>query len=255
MFRSELFPGLGMLENKIVLVTGASRGIGQSIALAFGQAGATVAATATTQSGVSAIDQLFHQKEIKGRGFLLDVSQLDQLTEFFKQLTQSVGPPSVLINNAGITQDNLLLRMSEEAWDRVFEVNLKSVFRLTKLCLTHMIRNRFGRIINIGSVVGTIGNKGQANYAASKAALLGFTKSVAREIASRGVTANVVAPGFIKTPMTEQLTQDQKDELLKQIPVQRMGHADDVAQACVFLATASYITGHTLHVNGGLYMD
>lgn len=244
-----------MLENEIVLVTGASRGIGQSIALAFGQVGAIVAATATTQSGVSEIDQLFHQKKIKGRGFLLDVSRLDQLTEFFKQLTQLIGPPSVLINNAGITQDNLLLRMSEEAWDRVLEVNLKSVFRLTKLCLAHMIRKRFGRIINIGSVVGTIGNKGQANYAASKAALLGFTKSVALEVASRDVTVNVVAPGFMKTAMTEQLTQDQKDELFKRIPVQRMGHPDDVAQACVFLATAPYITGHTLHVNGGLYMD
>lgn len=244
------------LENQIALVTGASRGIGHAIALELAKHGVIVAGTATTQEGADKITHMFSEQQLKGHGFVLNISDSVSIESLFGQLKERLGAPSILINNAGITRDNLMLRMKDEEWDAVINTNLNSIYRLTKLCIKDMLKARYGRIINISSVVGAMGNAGQANYAAAKAGVIGFSKSVAQEVATRGITINIVAPGFIETDMTSRLSDEQKNSLLTTIPCQRMGQPADIAHACVFLASpqASYITGHTLHVNGGMYM-
>lgn len=244
------------LDNEIALVTGASRGIGRSIALQLGQHGATVVGTATSESGAAAIDQALKDVGIKGAGLALDVNKPEQIEQVLKTIGERFGDPTVLVNNAGITRDNLLMRMKDEDWEAIINTNLTSVYRLSKACIRSMMKARHGRIINIASVVGTMGNAGQANYAAAKAGMLGFTKSLARELGSRGVTANAVAPGFIDTDMTRELPEASRDALMQQIPLGRLGAPDDIAAAVVFLASpaAGYITGETLHVNGGMYM-
>lgn len=246
-----------MLENEIALVTGASRGIGRAIALALGRAGAITLGTATTERGVAAIDEYFYTAGIKGRGILLDVTIPERVDSVVKGITETEGAPTILVNNAGITRDNLMLRMKDDEWQQILDTNLTSVFRLTRACLRAMTKARKGRIITIGSVVGTMGNPGQCNYAAAKAGILGFTKALAREVGGRGVTVNVVAPGFIDTDMTRALTENQRQGLLGMIPLGRLGTPDEVANAVVFLASpaASYITGETLHINGGMFMS
>ena len=246
-----------LLENQVAFITGASRGIGQAIALELGKSGASIVGTATTQEGAEKITQWMREQGIKGQGFVLNVTEYHSIQQVYEAIKEQWGAPAILVNNAGITRDNLMLRMKDEEWDDVIHTNLSSVFRLSKLCLKDMIKARYGRIISIGSVVGSSGNAGQANYAAAKAGIIGFSKSLAQEVASRGITVNVVSPGFIETDMTNKLTDTQKDELMKTIPCQRMGQAQDIAHACLFLASpsASYITGHTLHVNGGMYMN
>lgn len=245
------------LENKIAIVTGASRGIGQAIALTLAELGASVIGTATTQHGADAISAQFEEKGLKGMGRILDVSDVAQLTSFIESITSEFGGLHVLVNNAGITRDNLLLRMKEEDWDSVIQTNLTGVALLCKAALKPMMKARWGRIINISSVVGTMGNPGQCNYAAAKAGLIGFTKSLAREIASRNVTVNVVSPGFIDTDMTKSLPDAQRQALLTQVPLGRLGASEDIANAVAFLATdlSAYITGETVHVNGGMLMD
>jgi 3-oxoacyl-[acyl-carrier protein] reductase len=245
------------LEGKIVLVTGASRGIGQAIALKLAKEGAFVYGTATTEQGAAAIDAYLENEHCIGKGLVLDVTnaeQIEQLMRFFSEQSQT---PSILVNNAGITADNLLLRMDDEEWFKVIETNLNSIYRMSKACLKPMFRARWGRIISIGSVVGASGNSGQVNYTAAKAGVVGFSKSLAQEIGSRGITVNVVAPGFIDTDMTAALPDMVKDELLKRIPMRKLGQAADIADAVAFLASdsAKYITGETIHVNGGMYMD
>lgn len=245
------------LEGKIALVTGASRGIGAAIALKLAQNGAFVFGTATSEKGVESINALFEQANLKGMGIVLDVTkpeQIEKLMDYFSETNQS---PSILVNNAGITADNLLLRMDDEEWFKVIETNLNSVFRMSKACLKSMFRARWGRIISIGSVVGSSGNSGQANYTAAKAGLVGFSKSLAQEIGSRGITVNVVTPGFIDTDMTAALPDMVKDEMLKRIPMRKLGQTEDIAEAVAFLASdsAKYITGATIPVNGGMYMD
>lgn len=246
-----------MLENEIALVTGASRGIGRAIAQALGQAGAITLGTATTERGVAAIGEYFYTDGIKGRGILLDVTIPEQIDSVVKGITEAEGAPTILVNNAGITRDNLMLRMKDDEWQKILDTNLTSVFRLTRSCLRAMTKARKGRIITIGSVVGSMGNPGQCNYAAAKAGILGFTKALAREVGGRGITVNVVAPGFIDTDMTRALTEDQRRGLLGMIPLGRLGTPDEVANAVVFLASpaASYITGETLHINGGMFMS
>jgi len=246
-----------MLENEIALVTGASRGIGRAIAQALGQAGAITLGTATTERGVAAIDEYFYTAGIKGRGILLDVTIPERIDSVVKEITETEGAPTILVNNAGITRDNLMLRMKDDEWQQILDTNLTSVFRLTRACLRAMTKARKGRIITIGSVVGTMGNPGQCNYAAAKAGILGFTKALAREVGGRGVTVNVVAPGFIDTDMTRALADNQRQGLLGMIPLGRLGTPDEVANAVVFLASpaASYITGETLHINGGMFMS
>lgn len=246
-----------MLENEIALVTGASRGIGRAIALALGRAGAITLGTATTERGVAAIDEYFYTAGIKGRGILLDVTIPERVDSVVKGITETEGAPTILVNNAGITRDNLMLRMKDDEWQQILDTNLTSVFRLTRACLRAMTKARKGRIITIGSVVGTMGNPGQCNYAAAKAGILGFTKALAREVGGRGVTVNVVAPGFIDTDMTRALADNQRQGLLGMIPLGRLGTPDEVANAVVFLASpaASYITGETLHINGGMFMS
>lgn len=245
-----------ILDGKIALVTGATRGIGGSIAIHLGQEGATVIGTATTEQGVEAIKARFHQLGIKGGATLLNVAQKDSIDQVLKTIEETYGAPNILVNNAAITRDNLLLRMKDEEWHSVMDTNLTGVFTLTKACLRNMLKQKWGRVISIGSVVGTIGNAGQTNYAAAKAALIGFTKSLAQEVASRNITANVIAPGFIDTDMTRDLPEDHRQHLLNKIPMQRLGQVEDIAAAVTFLASdnASYITGQTLHVNGGMYM-
>lgn len=244
------------LTNEVVLVTGASRGIGKAIATKMGEAGATIIGTATSQSGAEAISSYLQTSGIKGQGIALNVTSNDEVTAVLKQLTQDYGAPSVLVNNAGITRDNIMLRMKESEWDDIMDTNLKSVFRMSKAVLRGMTKARKGRIINITSVVGASGNAGQANYSASKAGVIGFTKSLAQEIASRSITVNAVAPGFIATDMTNSLTDDQKTAINSSIPAGRMGNPEEIASAVCFLASAgaAYITGTTLHVNGGMYM-
>ncbi|GMQ90989.1 MAG: 3-oxoacyl-ACP reductase FabG [Gammaproteobacteria bacterium] len=246
-----------MLENEIALVTGASRGIGQSIAVALGQAGAVVIATATSSNGAESITKYLNKNNIKGQGMVLDVTDADSVDALLKSIKDSFSAPSILVNNAGITRDNLLMRMKDEEWDDIMETNLKSLFRLCKACLRTMTKARKGRIINISSVVGSTGNPGQVNYAAAKAGVIGFTKSLARELGSRNITVNAVAPGFIDTDMTRALPDEQKQALLTQIPLGRLGTVEEVAGAVVFLAQPSsgYITGSTIHVNGGMYMN
>lgn len=245
-----------MLENDVALVTGASRGIGREIALALAKAGARVIGTATTVEGAAALTGGLASHGYNGRGATLDVSDAGSIDALMGELDAAGEMPTILVNNAAVTRDMLLLRMKPEDWDRVITTNLTSVFRLSKACLRRMMKERRGRIVNLTSVVGLTGNPGQANYAAAKAGILGFTKSLAREVASRGITVNAVAPGFIDTDMTRSLTDEQRAGLLTQIPIGRLGQAADVAAAVLFLASpqASYITGETLHVNGGMYM-
>jgi 3-oxoacyl-[acyl-carrier protein] reductase len=244
------------LNNSIALVTGASRGIGSAIALELGKHGATVIGTATSASGAEQITQSLQQAGIKGIGLALDVNDAAQIESVLKAIREQFGDVSVLVNNAGITRDTLLMRMNEDDWDSVLSTNLKSVFRMSQAVLRPMMKARAGRIINISSVVGHMGNAGQVNYAAAKAGMAGFTKSLAREVGSRGVTVNCVAPGFIDTDMTRALSEVQRDDLLKHIPLGRLGQIQDIAAAVSFLASpaASYISGETLHVNGGMYM-
>jgi 3-oxoacyl-[acyl-carrier protein] reductase len=245
-----------MLENELALVTGASRGIGRAIALGLAQAGATVVGTSTSAEGAAGLTELLSSKGLKGRGAVLDAGEAASIDALLAELDGAEGLPTILVNNAGITRDMLLLRMKPEDWDAVLTTNLTSVFRLSKACLRRMMKERRGRIVNITSIVGITGNPGQANYSAAKAGLLGFTKSLAKEVASRNITVNAVAPGFIDTDMTRALTEEQRTTLLSQIPMARLGSAEDVAAAVLFLVSsqASYITGETLHVNGGMYM-
>ena len=244
------------LENEIALVTGASRGIGKAIALELGARGATVVGTATSQSGADAIGDYLAEAGIDGAGHVLEVTTPDSVTAVVEFIQQKFGPVSILVNNAGITRDNLLMRMKEEEWDAVINTNLSSVFRLSKACLRGMMKQRRGRIINISSVVGATGNPGQSNYAAAKAGIVGFSKSLAREVGSRGITVNTVAPGFIDTDMTRALPEQQREALQKEIALGRLGEAEEIARAVAFLASAdaAYITGETLHVNGGMHM-
>ena len=244
-----------MLNGQIVLVTGASRGIGNAIALTLGGAGATVIGTATSEEGADNISKIFSESDILGKGIKLNVTDNDQITSVLKAVTDEYGAVDVLINNAGITRDNILVRMKEEEWDDIINTNLSSVYRMSKAVLRGMIKKRSGRIISITSVVGAMGNAGQSNYAAAKAGIMGFTKSLAREVGVRGITVNAIAPGFIDTDMTDSLPEDQKAVLASQIPMGRLGTVDEVAQAVLFLASDSsaYITAQTLHVNGGMY--
>ena len=244
-----------MLNGQIVLVTGASRGIGNAIALTLGGAGATVIGTATSEEGADNISKIFSESDILGKGMKLNVTDNDQITSVLKAVTDEYGAVDVLINNAGITRDNILVRMKEEEWDDIINTNLSSVYRMSKAVLRGMIKKRSGRIISITSVVGAMGNAGQSNYAAAKAGIMGFTKSLAREVGVRGITVNAIAPGFIETDMTDNLPADQKAVLASQIPMGRLGTVNEIAQAVLFLASdsGSYITAQTLHVNGGMY--
>jgi 3-oxoacyl-[acyl-carrier protein] reductase len=242
------------LEGEIALVTGASRGIGASIAAALAAAGARVVGTATSQNGADAISAALGER---GRGIVLNVADPDSVAEAVKDVQSDEGSPSILVNNAGITRDNLLMRMKQEEWDDVIATNLTGMFSISKACLRGMMKAKKGRIINIASVVGVMGNPGQSNYTAAKAGMIGFSKSLAREIASRGITVNVVAPGFIDTDMTRDLPEENRASMLAQVPLGRLGEGDDIANAVLFLASAggAYITGETLHVNGGMVMD
>lgn len=245
------------LDGKIALVTGASRGIGYAIALKLARCGAFVYGTATSESGAANINSAFEKEKLAGKGIVLDVTNNEQIETLLSTLSDNDHCPSILINNAGITADNLLLRMDDEEWYKVIETNLSSIFKMTKACLKPMFRARWGRIISVGSVVGSSGNSGQVNYTAAKAGVVGFSKSLAQEVGSRGITVNVVAPGFIDTDMTTALPDMVKEEMLKRIPLRKLGQAEDVADAVAFLASdsAKYITGGTIHVNGGMYMD
>jgi 3-oxoacyl-[acyl-carrier protein] reductase len=245
------------LQGQIALVTGASRGIGKAIALVLGGRGATVIGTATTEAGAKSITDYFLAQRLQGSGVRLDVKVESNIESVITDVEKAHGAVTILVNNAGITQDNLAVRMKEAEWDAVIDTNLKSVFRLSKAVLRGMLKARSGRIINITSVVGSSGNAGQINYAAAKAGIAGMTRSLAREIGSRGVTVNCVAPGFIDTDMTRALTEAQRAELLRQIPLGRLGSPEEVAAVVAFLASphAAYITGATLHVNGGMYMS
>ena len=244
------------LENEVALISGASRGIGQAIALELGRQGATVIGTATSESGAENISKYLKENDIKGCGMMLNVTDQASIDAVIKQIGADFSAPSILVNNAGITRDNLLMRMKDDEWESIINTNLSSVYRLTKACLRAMMKARKGRIVSIASVVGVTGNAGQTNYGAAKAGIIGFSKSLAREVGSRGITVNVVAPGFIDTDMTKALSEDQRGALLGQIPLARLGQPEEIAQAVGFLASpaASYITGETLNVNGGMYM-
>ena len=244
-----------MLTEKLVLVTGARRGIGQAIALTLGNAGATVIGTATSEKGAEAISKQFTEHKITGQGMILNVTDDNNIAELMKNINEQYGAVDILINNAGITRDNILMRMKQEEWDEIIDTNLASVFKMSKAVLRGMMKKRAGRIISITSVVGAMGNSGQTNYAAAKAGIMGFTKSLAREVGSRGITVNTVAPGFIQTDMTDTLPDEQKKVLASQIPMTRLGTVDEIAQTVLFLAGegGSYITAQTIHVNGGMY--
>ena len=246
-----------MLTGKVVLVTGASRGIGQATAVALGKAGATVVGTATSDAGAVAISAYLAGEGIKGTGLKLNVNDPAAMEQVLGNIESQFGSVAILVNNAGITRDNLLLRMKDSEWDEIMDTNLKSVYRLSKLVIRPMMKARSGRIINITSVVGSMGNPGQVNYAAAKAGIVGFSKSLAREVGSRNITVNCVAPGFIDTDMTRGLPEESKTALLAHVPLARFGRPQEVAAAVVFLASegAAYATGSTLHVNGGMYMD
>ncbi|MCF6211178.1 MAG: 3-oxoacyl-ACP reductase FabG [Gammaproteobacteria bacterium] len=245
------------LQGEIALVTGASRGIGQAIALELGAQGTTIIGTATSEKGAAAIGDTLRENGINGAGMVLNVTEQASVEALMANIQDQFGVPSILVNNAGIARDNLLMRMKDDEWNDIIDTNLTSVFRLSRAVLRGMMKVRKGRIISISSVVGAAGNAGQTNYAAAKAGLVGFTKSLAREVGARGITVNAVAPGFIDTDMTRALADAQKEALLKDIPLGRLGLPEEIAAAVAFLASpkAAYITGDTLHVNGGLYMS
>ncbi|CAG0968638.1 3-oxoacyl-[acyl-carrier protein] reductase [Methylophilaceae bacterium] len=245
-----------MLNGQIALVTGASRGIGAAIAQELGRQGAVVIGTATTASGAGQITEALQQNQIKGIGMALDVNDAGQVENVLKTIAEQYGDITILVNNAGITRDTLLIRMKDDDWDAVIGTNLKSVYRMSQAVLRPMMKARAGRIINISSVVGHMGNAGQSNYAAAKAGMAGFSKSLAAEVGSRGITVNCVAPGFIDTDMTRELPEEHRQALLQRIPLGRLGQVQDIASAVAFLASpqAGYISGETLHVNGGMYM-
>jgi 3-oxoacyl-[acyl-carrier protein] reductase len=245
-----------ILEHQIALVTGASRGIGKAIAVAMGEAGAKVIGTATAATGVDSIKDQFQSHGIQGHACILNVADPKSVAQLGEYLKSHDLIPTILVNNAGITRDNLLMRMKDEEWEAVINTNLNSVFRLTRLCLRGMVKARQGRIINITSVVASSGNAGQCNYSAAKAGMVGFTRSLAREVGGRNITVNAIAPGFIETDMTQALPEEQQQGLLQQIPLNRFGQAKEIASVAVFLASpgACYITGETIHVNGGMYM-
>ncbi|GIU49954.1 3-oxoacyl-ACP reductase FabG [Shewanella algidipiscicola] len=241
------------LTGKVALVTGASRGIGRAVAETLVQAGATVIGTATSERGAAAIQDYLGDK---GFGLVLNVTDSESVAQLFTSIKEKAGDVDILVNNAGITRDNLLMRMKEDEWLDIIDTNLTSVYRTSKQVMRSMMKKRQGRIINIGSVVGTMGNAGQTNYCAAKAGLIGFTKSLAREVASRQITVNAIAPGFIQTDMTDELTEEQQKGIMSQVPMERLGQPQEIANAVLFLASdsAAYITGETLHVNGGMYM-
>ncbi|PJI49867.1 MAG: 3-oxoacyl-ACP reductase [Pseudomonas sp.] len=245
------------LQGKVALVTGASRGIGQAIALELGRMGATVVGTATSESGAQKISAYLKENGIQGSGMVLDVSNDESVTAVVEAIQKESGAPAIVVNNAGITRDNLLMRMKDDEWFDVVNTNLNSLYRLSKAVLRGMTKARWGRIINIGSVVGAMGNAGQTNYAAAKAGLEGFTRALAREVGSRAITVNAVAPGFIDTDMTRELPEAQREALLGQIPLGRLGQAEEIAKVVAFLASegAAYVTGATVPVNGGMYMS
>ncbi len=245
-----------MLENEIAFISGASRGIGKEIALELGRNGAVVLGTATSEKGAESISNYLKENDIKGSGIVMNVTDQASIDAALKQVGDEFGAPSILINNAGITRDNLLMRMKEEEWQAIMDTNLSSIFRMSKAVLRAMMKARKGRIISIASVVGVMGNAGQANYAAAKAGVIGFSKSLAREVGARGITVNVVAPGFIDTDMTRALPEAQREALQAQIPLGKLGSPEDIAKAVAFLASpgAAYISGETIHVNGGMYM-
>ncbi len=244
------------LENKVVLVTGASRGIGAAISESLGKAGAIVIGTATSEKGADAISARLAEQNIKGAGKVLNVTDAESVKALLSDINETFGAPAILVNNAGITKDNLLLRMTDEQWFDVINTNLSAVFRLSKAVLRGMMKARWGRIINVGSVVGSMGNPGQSNYAATKAGVTGFARSLAAEVGSRGITVNTVAPGFIDTDMTRVLPEDQKAALVGKIPLARLGQPEEIAAVVAFLASegAAYVSGETIHVNGGMYM-
>ena len=246
-----------MLQNQIAIVTGASRGIGRATALELARQGATLIGTATTESGAQIISNYLKDIGNKGIGLTLNVNDAIRIESTIKGVQEEFGEIAILVNNAGVTRDNLVLRMKDEEWDEILETDLKSVFRMSRAVLRSMMRVRYGRIINISSVVGATGNMGQANYAAAKSGMFGFSKSLAREVGSRNITVNCIAPGFITTDMTRSLTEKQQQTLLQQVPLGRLGRAEEVAATVGFLASpaAGYITGATLHVNGGMFMD
>ena len=245
------------LDGQIALVTGATRGIGRAIALRLGQQGATVIGTATSESGAQTITEFLSEANIAGQGMLLNVTDADSIESVVTTIETMFGAPSILINNAGITRDNLLMRMKDEEWNDILDTNLTPIFKLSKRCLRAMTKARWGRIITITSVVGVMGNAGQTNYAAAKAGVIGFSKSLAREVGARGITVNTVAPGFIDTDMTNTLAEAHKATLLEQVPVKRLGEPEEIAAAVAYLASldAAYVTGETIHVNGGMYMN
>lgn len=245
------------INGKVALVTGASRGIGAAIADHLGAEGAVIVGTATSESGAEKITARFAEKGIKGVGKVLNVTDADSVASLLKSVQEEFGAPEILVNNAGITKDNLLMRMSEDEWFDVINTNLSAIYRLSKACLRGMMKARWGRIINISSVVGSMGNAGQSNYAATKAGVAGFARALAKEVGSRGITVNTVAPGFIDTDMTKELSEEQKELMLSQIALGRLGQPEEIAAVVGFLASdaGSYITGDTLHVNGGMYMS
>jgi len=244
------------LENKVVLVTGACRGIGKAVAIELGKQGAVVIGADIDSKKAEQIDLFLKEHKLNGRGIVLDVTSQEAIDEALKIIKDQYESPAILVNNAGITRDNLVLRMKPEEWNAVIETNLNAVFKITQACLRDMLKARYGRIINIASVVGLTGNPGQANYSAAKAGMIAFSKSLALEVASRNITVNVIAPGYIETPMTEKLTEDQKQAILSKVPLQKIGTPKDIAYVAAFLASikANYITGATIHVNGGMFM-
>ena len=243
------------LSGKVALITGASRGIGQAISLILGKNGATVIGTATSESGADAISKIFQENGISGKGFALNVTENDQIENLMKSISDEFGSVDILVNNAGITRDNLLMRMKDDEWNDIMNTNLASVYTMSKAVLRGMMKKKSGRIISIASVVGAMGNAGQTNYSAAKAGIMGFTKSLAREVGPRGITVNAIAPGFIKTDMTDALPEEQKEFLANQIPLGRLGTVEEIADSVLFLAgeSGAYITAQTLHVNGGMY--
>ena len=245
------------LDGKIALITGATRGIGKAIAISLGEQGATVIGTATSENGAATISDFLKEANIQGRGIVLNVTDADAIDNVVSTIESEFGAPEILVNNAGITRDNLLMRMKDDEWDDIINTNLTPIYKLSKRCLRAMTKARWGRIITITSVVGAMGNAGQTNYAAAKAGVIGFSKSLAREVGARGITVNTVAPGFIDTDMTSSLPEAHKTALLEQVPLKRLGLPEEIAAAVSYLASthAGYVTGETLHVNGGMYMS